>query len=198
MDMYKSFSDLIKNERENTDFSVRVRNRPGTTVIIAPHGGGIEPGTSEVAVAIAADDISLYTFEGIKPTDNRDLHLTSTVFDEPQCLALVVASPRAIAVHGESSAEEVVFLGGRDTQMLKRISDSLVSKGFRVERHSNPALQGQDKENICNRTTTGCGVQMELSNGLRLSFFQNLTRRGRQIRTERFHQFVAAVRDAIL
>ena len=38
------------------DFRVRVRRSKSDTVIIAPHGGGIEPGTSEIAEAIAASD----------------------------------------------------------------------------------------------------------------------------------------------
>jgi phage replication-related protein YjqB (UPF0714/DUF867 family) len=51
--------------------------------VIAPHGGGIEPGTSELATAIAGDDFSLYLFEGLKSAGNGELHITSTNFDEP-------------------------------------------------------------------------------------------------------------------
>jgi phage replication-related protein YjqB (UPF0714/DUF867 family) len=83
---------------------VRLRKRDGVAALIAPHGGGIEPGTSEVADAIAATDFSFYAFEGIKADGNRrDLHITSRRFDEPRCVDLVKASPQVISIHGEDS-----------------------------------------------------------------------------------------------
>jgi phage replication-related protein YjqB (UPF0714/DUF867 family) len=198
VDKYKNFSELAAVERRDVDFRVRFQERASTTLLIAPHGGGIEPGTSEIAEAIAGDNLSFYVFEGIKPTDNLNLHITSTRFDEPQGMTLIKASPRAISIHGEESDQPVVFLGGRDTVLLKRIRNSLVVDGFIVETHHNPALQGIDEANICNRCQTGCGVQLELTNGLRGSFFKSLTWNGRQTRTRRFDRFVVAVRTAIL
>ncbi len=197
VDKYASFSELTKNANEGRDFRVRLREQRGATVVIAPHGGGIEPGTSEIAEAIAADDLSFYAFEGTKSSDNGDLHITSTRFDEPRCVGLVGASPRAISVHGEDSQRQVVFLGGRDAETLKRLRTSLVAKGFRVEQHENPDLQGEDQANICNRSSNGAGLQLELSKGLRRSFFQSLSKSGRRTKTERFHKFVAAVREII-
>jgi phage replication-related protein YjqB (UPF0714/DUF867 family) len=197
-DTYNSFSELAEKETQGEDFRVRLRERRGATVVIAPHGGGIEPGTSEVAEAIAGDDLSFYAFEGIKSTGNGDLHITSTLFDEPQCIALVTASPRAISIHGEDSERQVVFLGGREAAMLNRLRDSLTASGFSVETSQSPALQGCDEANICNQGKSGCGVQLELSNGLRCSFFESLSRSGRQNTSERFDQFVAAVRGVIL
>lgn len=196
-DKYKSFAELAREETAGTDFLVRFRGRPDTVVVIAPHGGGIEPGTSEIADAIAGDDFSFYTFEGIKQTGNGDLHITSTRFDEPEGIALVTASPTVLSIHGEESAEEIVFVGGRDAACRERLRVSLTARGFDVRVHTNPDLQGSDPSNICNRGRRG-GTQLELSNGLRATFFQSLRRQGRQVKTERFHQFVAAVREALL
>jgi phage replication-related protein YjqB (UPF0714/DUF867 family) len=197
-DKYDSFSELAKKEKQGRDFRVRLRECQGTTVVIVPHGGGIEPGTSEVAEAIAGDDISFYALEGIKPNGNSDLHITSTRFDEPRCIALVTASPRAMSVHGEGSDEQVVFLGGRDVGMGRRLRSLLLASGFTVKTHPDPKLQGCHEANICNRGTSARGVQLELSKGLRRTFFQSLSSKGRQTKTERFDQFVAAVRRAIL
>ena len=63
--------------------------RPGSRVlIIAPHGGRIEVGTSELAALIAADEHNLFSFEGLKPRGhNRELHITSRCF-EPKCRRL--------------------------------------------------------------------------------------------------------------
>jgi phage replication-related protein YjqB (UPF0714/DUF867 family) len=178
-DKYSSFSELTKYETQGRDFRVRLREHLCTFAVIAPHGGGIEPGTSEVAEAIAGDNVSFYAFEGIKPTGNGNLHITSTRFDEPQCIALVMASPWVLSIHGEDSESKVVFLGGRDEAVLNRLRNSLMAGGFSVETHNSPALQGCDTANICNRGISACGVQLELSNGLRRCFFESLSRGGR-------------------
>jgi phage replication-related protein YjqB (UPF0714/DUF867 family) len=118
-DRYKNFLELAKKQTQGIDFRVRLEQRAGKAVVLAPHGGGIEPGTSEIAEAIAGANLSFYAIEGIKPADNRILHITSARFDEPQGKVLAEASPTVIAVHGEESAEEVVFLGGLDEERQK-------------------------------------------------------------------------------
>lgn len=197
-DKYKSFSELAGHETRDKDFRVRSRECPDALVVIAPHGGGIEPGTSELAEAIAGSELSFYAFEGIKTTANRDLHITSTRFDEPEGIALVAASPSVLALHGEDSDGQVVFLGGRDTALGNLLRASLEANGFDVQTHANAYLQGKDSSNICNRGRDGSGVQLELSKGLRLSFFESLSRSGRLVKTERFNQFVAAIRTVLL
>lgn len=197
-DKYKSFSHLAQAETHGEDYCIRVAERGSTVAVIAPHGGGIEPGTSEIAEAIAGDDLSFYAFEGKKTTGNGDLHITSARIDEPQGLALVETSERAIAIHGENNDEQqIVFLGGRDAALCARLRDELVKCGFVVEKHNDPDLQGTHEANICNRGKSGLGVQLELTNALRASFFESLTRNGRRNRTKRFEQFVAAIRTVI-
>ena len=197
-DRYTSFEDLAKAEVEGQDYQVRLRNvEGGRAVIIAPHGGGIEPGTSEIADAIADNDFSFYAFEGLKARANGPLHVTSTRFDEPRCLEIIQASALAVAIHGEETLEPIVYAGGRHGDLMKRISSALTQRHFRVECHKNPLLQGIDKMNICNRARCGAGVQLELSRGLRASFFESLSRSGRKAKTAGFNEFVTAVREAI-
>lgn len=88
-DKYPDFDTLSRNERAGVDFRILVRRAMSAFALVAPHGGGIEPGTSEIADGIAALEWSLYAFEGLKPSGNADLHITSTRFDEPMCLELV-------------------------------------------------------------------------------------------------------------
>ena len=70
-------------------------------VITAIHGGGIEGGTSEVALAVAGyhpatfltatDALGLHDFwmfEGLLSSGNTRLHVTSTNYDEPIALEL--------------------------------------------------------------------------------------------------------------
>ena len=196
-DRYASIAELVKSERRDIDFRIRQSNRPGTIAVIAPHGGGIEPGTSEIAEAIAGAKYSFYAFEGIRAKGNRDLHVTSVRFDEPECVALVAASSRAIAIHGEGSTDPFVHLGGRDEETVDRLRICLERGGFRVGRDSRPGLSGRDPANICNRTLRGIGVQLELSLGLRSSCFHSLSRIGRRAVTPRFAEFVAAVHEGL-
>jgi phage replication-related protein YjqB (UPF0714/DUF867 family) len=197
-DKYRNFAELAGNEDENADFQIRSRVCHGTPVVIAPHGGGIEPGTSELADAVAGADLSFYAFEGTKRTGNGALHVTSGRFDEPQGIALVAASPRVVALHGENSRNPIVFLGGLDKELGATIRTSLEVERFVVRHCENLNLQGLDKNNICNRGQTGRGVQLELSYGLRSSLFCSLTKRGRQHPTAQFFRFVSAVRSGLI
>lgn len=196
-DKYNNFAELRQSEKPGRDFRIRLRNRGAGTLVIAPHGGAIEPGTSEIADAIANDDLSFYSFEGIKPRRNRQLHITSIHFDEPQCVDLVKASTRTISIHGETGQQRVVYLGGRDSRALKVLRAALEERGFAAKTHQSLRLQGRDGRNICNRCDSGMGIQLELSAGLRRSFFRGLSKKGRRRNTLRFHDFVTAVREGI-
>jgi len=195
-DKYLNFAELNQQEEIDRDFRVRVHRAKSDTVIAAPHGGGIEPGTSEVAEAIAAADYSFYAFEGRKHHGNGSLHITSSHFDEPQCIALITNAKRVVAIHGESGSKEIVCLGGRDEACVKRIQDALRRNGFQqVKRYAR--FKGLDRNNICNRNKSRAGIQIELSHGYRRSFFRSLSPSGRQNPTDRFYEFVNAVRTAL-
>jgi len=198
MDMYRNFAELGETEIEDIDFRIFAVKREGSsTVIVAPHGGAIEPGTSEVAKVVANNDLSLATFEGIKPENNKRLHITSTNFDEPRCVKLVQDSDNVVVIHGEGSPELSVFLGGRDNDLGAQLKAALERHCYAVKTHRNPELQGLASTNICNRGRHSAGVQLELSSGLRLTFFQSLTTKGRKKLTDELVRFAAAVREGL-
>jgi len=198
MDVYRNFAELSEAEREDLDFRISVLKREGSsTVIVAPHGGAIEPGTSEVAKEVANNDLSLAIFEGIKPKGNKRLHITSTNFDEPRCVELLQESDTVVAIHGEGSDELSVFLGGRDDNLDAKLKEALERYGFTVKTHENSDLHGLNEANICNRGRHGVGVQLELSSGLRQTFFQSLTAKGREKPTDELVRFAAAVREGL-
>ncbi len=198
MDVYGKFAELKEVEREGVDYCVCVvRRKHSSTVVLAPHGGGIEPGTSEVSRKIAEDDLSLAIFEGKKSVGNARLHMTSTNFDEPRCLELIQATDSVVAIHGEESKEPVIFLGGRDKKLGARLRAALERHGYKVKVHENPELQGMATANVCNRGRQGAGVQLELSFGLRETFFESLTAEGRKKPIDELAKFAGAVREGL-
>jgi phage replication-related protein YjqB (UPF0714/DUF867 family) len=198
-DQYPNFATLERHEQSGIDYCVLVRRAESAFAIVAPHGGGIEPGTSEIADAIARQRWSFYAFDGVKRSGNSALHITSTRFDEPMCLILLGNTNRVVTIHGEESEGngEVVFLGGRDDELGSHVGALLMQQGFDVQKHPDPNLQGLDPQNICNRGTAGVGVQLELSRAVRETLFESLTREGRKHPKPRFKVFVDAVAGAL-
>ena len=198
MDVYDNFADLNEMEHEGKDFCVYILKREGSiTVIASPHGGAIEPGTSEVAKEIAKNDLSLAIFEGKKSSGNARLHITSTNFDEPRILGIIQEASNVIAIHGEGSEEAVIFWGGLDQKLGKHLKVALERHGYKVKIHDNSNLQGIAATNICNRGRRGMGVQLELSAGLRKTFFDSLTSDGREKPTDELKKFAAVVREGL-
>jgi phage replication-related protein YjqB (UPF0714/DUF867 family) len=196
-DKYPDFATQSEHETAGVDFGILLRRSRDSLALVAPHGGGIEAGTSEIADACAGAGFSFYAFEGLKRSSNGSLHITSTRFDEPLCLALIAGSKVVVTIHGEESPGRRVFLGGLDDELAGRIGEALRAAGFTVARHPNPALQGREPTNLCNRGKSGAGVQLELSKGLRRQMFEDLTREGRKHPTQRLADFAEALSEAV-
>ncbi len=173
MDHYRNFTHLKNHETEFRDYRIRVRERGSGAAILAPHGGWIERGTSQVADAVAGHRHSFYAFEGLKSNlkSNWTLHITSDHFDEPIGLAVVSRADRVIAFHGAKGSESAIYLGGLDLELRAELLESCRSKGFRAFDDPSPSRQGKGATNICNRGKTGQGVQVELTFGLRKRMF---------------------------
>ena len=197
-DKYKNYEQLSKNEELNKAYRINWRKGKTNSVIIAPHGGSIEPGTTEIADAVAGKDHAYYSFEGIKPAGNGDLHITSTRFDEPCGINLVKEYMNVLALHGCSGEEEIAYIGGLDTALKWKIQDSLIQAGFKAGEHNNPDLLGINKSNICNRGKKGRGVQLELSSGLRKRMFYSLKAKDRNKKTALFEEIVLALKKALI
>jgi phage replication-related protein YjqB (UPF0714/DUF867 family) len=196
-DRYHSYADLAVHERDGEDYVVTVAPRPSPIAILALHGGGIEPGTSEVARALASERYSLYMFEGLKVSGGENLHITSTRFDEPRGLALVRSAEWALSIHGCMGEQPHVYLGGRDIEHLSLAKTYLEIAGFNASTQ-NHRFRAADPANLCNRGRSGKGLQLELSKGLRHTFFQDLDRRaGRQHPTRYFSEFLVALQQIL-
>jgi phage replication-related protein YjqB (UPF0714/DUF867 family) len=197
MDRYSSFDHLKTLEVKGVDYRVRWRIGGSGIAIMSIHGGDIEPGTSDIADAIAGSEHTFYSLEGLKREGNRVLHITSTLFDEPTALEIVCHSEIIISLHGCADAEPVVHVGGRDFELRQRIQSGLCRAGFMAINGAHPRFEGVDLANICNLCGRGMGIQMEISRELRSRMFRDLTPEGRRHPTRAFYIFTGAVRDVI-
>ena len=197
VDIYTNFDNLRIHEVEGVDYRIRWRIGQSGIAILSIHGGNIEPGTSQIADAIAGQEHTFYALEGIKCAGNSVLHIKSTLFDEPTALQVVCQAEIIISIHGCAEMQPVLHLGGLDIDLKQRIQALLGQQGFHVANATHPHFPGVDQANICNLCGRGMGVQMEISRGLRTQMFRDLTPQGREHPTEMFHRFTQAVRDAI-
>lgn len=193
---YRDFYELQENEKPR-HYKVDCEHRGSKIVIIAPHGGGIEPGTSELTRAIAGDELSYYCFEGNKLEGNDRLHITSTRFNEPKGLRMVNDAEIAVAVHGCRLRCTGIFLGGLHKDLVGALDQALNKAGFPVE-PGHDEISGRKCRNICNLGRLKKGVQLEISEPLRRQLFQGLSRPERQHTTEAFTHMVEACRGVLL
>lgn len=232
-DLYPSNTALYADPAlaEGTDYSRRYRRHAryddsettvagySVTVVLALHGGGIEPGTSELCHAIAGyhpADLTpvpaggqvydLWMFEGIRSTDNGELHVTSTHCDDPVALSLCAGARRAVSLHGCTTTQAglpggtaAVLVGGRDTTLKSALITAYAGVGIvAIDAAGTPELAGTEPSNIVNRTLTGAGAQLELTAPMRAAMFTTNTRpRRRYTTTAAFWRFVEATRAAL-
>jgi phage replication-related protein YjqB (UPF0714/DUF867 family) len=188
---YRSFNHLAANETEGVDYQIRYRIGSSKYAIVAIHGGSIEPGTTEIADAVAGSRHSFYTFSGIKKSGNANLHITSHLFDEPKVSELVKGVSIVLSIHGCWESDSIVFIGGRHNQLSRQLSTALEKTGFKVEKSKR--YPGVSPYNICNRGHLAKGVQIEISAGLRRLFFGDLQSALLQISSPILQRFIKTI-----
>ncbi|MFE2041316.1 poly-gamma-glutamate hydrolase family protein [Streptomyces sp. NPDC059477] len=146
--------------QERTDADLTASYPFTRTTVLALHGGGIEPGTSEIALGIAgynpatlapvSDNRSVHDywmFEGLLgtpsgPSDpsNGDMHITSTHCDDLVALSMAGGSANVISVHGcavsqlsphiPDPAANSVLVGGLNGDFKALLTQELGLAGF--------------------------------------------------------------------
>ncbi|NNM06739.1 MAG: poly-gamma-glutamate hydrolase family protein [Gemmatimonadetes bacterium] len=174
-DAYQNFQELKAQEEEGEAWTREYISRGSNILVMAPHGGWIEPFTAELAGAVAGNDLSFYAFPGLKPRGNDRLHLTSHRFDEPLALEAASAALWVLAIHGErDSSREFVMVGGLWGEFRERMVEGLKNAGIDVV-EPREGLGGVNPRNICNLGSSRVGGQLELSEGLRQSLRRSPT-----------------------
>ncbi len=185
-DLRHSFDELLRHERDN--LSIACADRGSGVALIAPHGENIEPSTGIIASAIAGGDYNLYRLDARRKAPIERFHVTSTNFDDRNCLKVISASRHVIAIHGLRRIGEMIDVGGLDTNLRDRIVQSLRASGFQARAVSEGTHAAISEKNICNRGMSGKGVQLEIPSSLRKSL---------RLNPLRLAAFVEAVRNAI-
>ncbi|WP_102422201.1 poly-gamma-glutamate hydrolase family protein [Bacillus amyloliquefaciens] len=196
-DKYRNFEELKANESP-FNFSVFSKEQDTDVLILAPHGGGIEGGTSELAKELS-ETYSTYLFEALKTPGAFDLHLTSTNFDEPQALEMLKEHEFTLSLHGYASNDQHVLVGGTDRDKAEAITSTLNNAGYSAELlDEGTRLSGSSPNNVANKNKTGKSVQLELSTGLRKSMFNTFSLKGRtDTRNENFYNFIVTLSQFI-
>jgi phage replication-related protein YjqB (UPF0714/DUF867 family) len=232
-DSYPSNTALYQDPNlvETVDYARRYRRQelfddglPGhcaitKTTIIAPHGGGIEFGTSELCLAIAGYHpatlavtpgtgvtYDYWMFEGLRPSDNSALHVTSTHCDDGVAVSLCAGALNALAPHGCTTSQaglpdgaEVVLVGGRNATLRRYLLEEFAAADLSaIDAVDHPDLDGNDPDNIVNRSLLRMGGHLELTGPLRLAMFGvNSRARRKDTTTDVFWAFAAACRNAL-
>lgn len=196
-DTFKNFGQLKLAKTLGTDYNIDSKERFSDVLILTPHGGGIETGCSELAYVTAKDnDFNYYAFEGWKSSDNGELHITSTNFDEPTLLGMLPKNAVTVAYHGYyDNTNKHTKIGGRNEAMKKEMKRLFDEAGISSEiLPSDDPIAGVQPENIVNMNKHGEGLQLELSTAQRNAFFGTNTRAERlNTITDEFKAYVALV-----
>lgn len=163
---YRTMQELAFKEREGVDFTRTFVDRNSSVVIVAPHGGNLEPGTSEIAERLADANLSVYCFNSLKPQTDESLHITSRLFDCLYCEQLVTKSEHVLTVHGCRGDFEAVFVGGKNRELGYELSRRFREEAL-IPSVPDPVYFGRDPKNICNRGSSGFGIQLEITTALR-------------------------------
>lgn len=174
-DKYKNFKELSKSEVEGKDYKIVSKQKNNNFLFVAPHGGNIEPGTSEIVKALSKNIFSYYLFEGtkVKEMHNVVLHLTSSHFDEPKLTKMLLRSNTTITIHGYGwdNKSEAVIVGGLDYILIKKIKFNFKKYGFKIK--NSKIFRGDNKKNICNKGISQKGVQLEINRILRRNLIKD-------------------------
>nr|WP_204179836.1 poly-gamma-glutamate hydrolase family protein [Staphylococcus sp. GDY8P76P] len=172
-DYYKSMTELYNDTTEGIDWKKDTRNVGKSVLIVAPHGGNIEQGTSELTKLVANNgDFDYFSFEAIRPSNNTQLHVTSTNYDDATLHEMIQDRTATISIHGAQGEEQLVYLGGYQSPLRDAIQSQLELKGF-VVKIPPEYLGGLSNANFINKVEESTGVQLELTTALRKAFFKD-------------------------
>lgn len=179
-DKFNGFYALRRNTEYGKDYQVSVNDNDSDITFMAIHGGGIEPGTSEIVNFLAGKKYNSYSFDGLRKANNSHLHLTSRGFNEKEGLRLAWNSDIIFSIHGckdnvkdgKTVSTREIYMGGGSKSFMLQVAGSLALYGFVVRFHGDETLSGESGNNIANKGNKP-GIQIELPMTIRKEFFED-------------------------
>ena len=172
-------------------------------LLVAPHGGGIEPGTSELLREIRAFGWAWYEFAGFLRNRNKEaLHIASTLFDEPTLLGLLPRTDFLVTLHGANeTGDPAAYVGGRwetGRAIIAEMINATTAKHRIHAMDAPPHLRGAEPTNLTNRGKLGYGIQLEFSRAARnLLFPPDCSRQARGRRSSRLTALARAIHKGL-
>ena len=99
MDKYHSMKELQNETIENEDWEIMTEDRDSDVTILAIHGGGIEPATSEIGSLLMKGNLIISSLTVFEQKETM-VHVTSINYDNDIAMNLVKSSERAVTIHG--------------------------------------------------------------------------------------------------
>jgi phage replication-related protein YjqB (UPF0714/DUF867 family) len=207
----RNYADILRNGHVlGRDFRIAFGDsKIDLCLLAAPHGGGIEPGSSEIMRAVAdSGGWAWYEFAGFLRQGNKQaLHLASMDFDEPTLQRMLPQAEFVVAFHGasESGGEPLVYVGGKwklgRQTFVEAINAAFGEHGIRAadatETDAAAHLQGLADSSITNRGKRMEGVQLEFSRAARDWLFPpDSSREARGRRSARLRPLAASIHGA--
>ncbi|PHK48742.1 poly-gamma-glutamate hydrolase family protein [Staphylococcus edaphicus] len=201
-DYYSSMTELYQDTKEGIDWKKDTRDVGNPVLIVAPHGGNIEQGTTELTKLVANNgNFDYFSFEAIRPSNNTQLHVTSTHYDDETLHEMIQDRVATISIHGAQGDDPIVYLGGYKSTLRDEIERQLESKGF-IVKVPPEYIGGANGNNFINKIEGNTGIQLELTTALRKAFFKDgnsstTARKNTDNWTSTMYDFAQALNDAI-
>lgn len=201
-DKYNSMKELYSFEPLHNYRLTHRLNSNSPVLILAPHGGGIEFITSEIAHEVAANHFSLFDFAGVMPERNfSNLHVTSRHYDCSIAKRLSSKAHFSLAIHGckGEESEKATFIGGQDRLGRQTVQRHLEQAGF-IVKEAPAHLSGLGADNIVNQNQRCMGIQLELTTAQRQAFISMpiLSFITRKKHSSLFYRYCDALRNAMI
>lgn len=211
--------ELDLEEGEDYSISHHVGGSLPRLMVTCFHGGDMEHGALETGDAVASSLGSTWwgidafvrgeKMPGSTSPSWDALHLSSNNYGHQGLLDMLAECDFAISFHGSVDwAEHITspgagpgvpysFIGGTNEPFKEAVAVSLRRHGFLCDTdvENFPTFPGTNPNNIVHQTRSGSGVQIEMSNAQRRTFFVggDFTRPNRGNTTSEFDLYVSAV-----
>lgn len=120
--------------RKRVDWKKEIKKTGSNVIIVAPHGGNIEKGTTELTKMVAKHNhYDYYSFTVLNQQNPEKFHVTSSHYNDPTLLNMVKSKDFAVSIHGAKGDKPVIYLGGLDTELKEAIKQQLLKQHFTVK-----------------------------------------------------------------